>query len=98
MPLKVKPVPPEYCVFVSVEDIVPLPAIAMLFPAVRAATTLAVSVTSADDSIASSFVPSVAISRPSTVPLTFIAPVTSKLPPTETPEVVVKPVVLFKWH
>ena len=35
----------------SVADIVPLPAIAMLVPAVRAATTLVVSVTSADASI-----------------------------------------------
>ena len=41
---------------VSVEDIVPLAAIATLVPAVRAATTLVVSVTSALASIAFSLV------------------------------------------
>ena len=54
----------------AAEEIVPSLAIVILVPAVSAATTLAVSVTSALASMPSSFVPSVATSRPSTVPLT----------------------------
>ena len=49
---------------------VPSPAIVMFVPAVNAATTFAVSVTSALASIASNFVPSVCKSLPSTVPET----------------------------
>ena len=41
-----------------------------------AASTLVASVTSAPDSIPSSFVPSAATSRPSTSPLTVMSPVT----------------------
>ena len=46
-------------------------------PAVSAATTLVVSVTFAPASMPSNFVPSEATSRPSTVPVTVILPVTS---------------------
>ena len=51
----------------SVELIVPSVPIDMFEPADSAATTFAVSVTSADASIPSSFAPSALTSRPSTV-------------------------------
>ena len=62
-------------VFVSVDEIVPLAAIATLVPAVRAATTLVVSVTSADASMPSNLVPSADTLRPSKVEFVVIAPV-----------------------
>lgn len=51
VPVNDIPVPAEYVVFVSVAEIVPFPAIAIFVPAVRAATTFVVSVTSAEASM-----------------------------------------------
>ena len=61
VPLNVRPVPPEYVVFVSVALIVPSPAMVILLPAVKAATTLVVVVTSAPSSMLSNLVSSASV-------------------------------------
>jgi len=78
----------------AVEDTVPFAAIEMPVPAVRAATTFVVSVTSALASMPSSFAPSADTSRPSTLPAVIrfgtvtspvnVAPVSAAKPVPET--------------
>ena len=75
------PSPTAYVVFVSVEEIVPFTEIVTLDPAVKAATTFAVSVTSAKASMLSSLSPSTERSRPSTVSLPDMAMLPVIIPP-----------------